>query len=63
MNNTLGVPSFALSGCGHAGDDTSNVRPMTPVKAVPGLYSLSAIANSSYCLCFIYVANQSLITN
>jgi hypothetical protein len=30
-------------GAGHAGLDTSKVRPITPGKACPGLYSLSAI--------------------
>ena len=43
MNNTLGAPSFARSGSGHAGFDTSKVRPITPVNAVPGLYSFSAM--------------------
>src|SRR5208283_1514318 len=43
MNSTLGAPSPARSGSGQAGDDTSNVRPITPGKAVPGLYSLSPI--------------------
>ncbi len=42
MKSTLGEPSFARKGSGHAGDETSNVRPMTPLKADPGLYSLSA---------------------
>ncbi len=40
MNRMLGAPSFARSGLGHAGLETSNVRPMTPLNAVPGLYSL-----------------------
>ena len=31
-------------GCGHAGDETSVVRPITPGNAVPGLYSLSVKA-------------------
>src|SRR6266496_2974943 len=43
MNNTLGAPSFARNGSGQAGDETSKVRPMTPLNAVPGLYSLSAM--------------------
>lgn len=46
INNTLGAPSFARNGLGHAGDETSNVRPLTPIKAVPGLYSLGAILHS-----------------
>ena len=41
----VGHPSLARKGCGQAGCDTSNVRPMTPVNAVPGLYSLSAIGS------------------
>src|SRR5262245_42474683 len=43
MKRTLGAPSFARSGSGHAGDETSNVRPITPGNAVPGLYSTNAI--------------------
>ena len=43
MKMTFGAPSFARSGSGHAGDDLSNVRPITPVNAVPGLYSFSAM--------------------
>jgi hypothetical protein len=43
MNSTLGAPSLARSGSGQAGSDWSTVRPMTPVKAVPGLYSFSAM--------------------
>ena len=43
MNSTLGAPSFARNGSGQAGSDTSKVRPLTPLNAVPGLYSLRAI--------------------
>jgi len=43
MNSTLGAPSLARSGSGHAGSDWSNVRPTTPGKVVPDLYSLSGI--------------------
>jgi hypothetical protein len=43
MNSTLGAPSFARRGWGQAGLDTSTVRPITPGKAVPGLYSLRAL--------------------
>src|SRR4030095_5358478 len=43
MNSTLGAPSFARNGSGQAGSGPSKVRPMTPLKAVPGLYSFSAI--------------------
>jgi hypothetical protein len=46
MNRTFGAPSLARSGSGHAGDETSNVRPMTPLNAAPGLYSFKAIVNS-----------------
>ena len=44
MNSTFGAPSFARLGIGQAGVDTSAVRPITPGKAAPGLYSLSGIA-------------------
>jgi hypothetical protein len=49
MNNTFGAPSLARLGAGHAGFDTSNVRPMTPGKAWPVLYSLSGIEVSFKC--------------
>jgi hypothetical protein len=48
MNNTLGAPALARSGWGQAGEDTSNVRPITPGKAVPGLYSLSPMVVSAF---------------
>ena len=35
----VGRTLFGASGSGQAGCDWSNVRPMTPLKAVPGLYS------------------------
>jgi hypothetical protein len=38
MNKTLGASSLALFGSGQAGEDSAVVRPMTPVKGVPGLY-------------------------
>ena len=41
----VGHPLPGAQGCGQAGCDTSNVRPITPVNAVPGLYSLSAIVS------------------
>ncbi len=41
MNSTLGAPSLARMGSGQAGLDWSTVRPITPGKVVPGLYSLS----------------------
>src|SRR5260370_28929359 len=44
MNKTLGEPGFARSGRGHAGLDSSVVRPITPGNAVPGSYSVSPIA-------------------
>src|SRR5947209_18121112 len=40
MNSTLGAPSLARMGSGQAGLDWSTVRPITPGKVVPGLYSL-----------------------
>ena len=43
MKSTFGAPFFERSGSGHAGDDLSKVRPMTPGNAVPGLYSLRAM--------------------
>src|ERR1700722_4774606 len=48
MNNTFGGPALDRSGCGQAGLDVSYVRPITPVKAVPDLYSFIAIAASLY---------------
>src|SRR4051812_41546734 len=42
--STLGDPGLARSGCGHAGDDSPTVRPITPGNAIPGSYSLIAIA-------------------
>ena len=44
MKSTLGEPGLARSGRGHAGDDSPMVRPITPGNAVPGAYSLIAIA-------------------
>src|SRR5262249_55336640 len=46
MNRMFGAPSRARLGAGHAGWDTSNVRPITPGKARPDLYSLSAMGGS-----------------
>ncbi|MGW4090274.1 hypothetical protein [Nocardia sp. NPDC004750] len=43
MNTKFGAPGAARTGCGHAGFDTSVVRPMIPGKAVPRLYSSSDI--------------------
>jgi hypothetical protein len=37
---TLGAPSLARVGSGQAGEDSSSVRPITPGKGVPGLYSI-----------------------
>jgi hypothetical protein len=45
MKSTLGAPSLARSGSGQDGLDWSTVRPMTPLKAVLGLYSLSDIGS------------------
>jgi hypothetical protein len=36
----LGAPSLARVGSGQAGEDSSRVRPITPGKGVPGLYSI-----------------------
>src|ERR1700761_6103692 len=43
MNTTLGAPSRARTGAGHAGADSSAVLPITPGKAAPGSYSSIAI--------------------
>src|SRR6202008_1586728 len=43
MNSTLGGPSLARRGSGQAWLDTSIVRPMTPLNAVPGTYSFNDI--------------------
>jgi hypothetical protein len=48
MNKTLAAPSLARGGSGQAGSDWSWVRPTTPVKAVPGLYSFKDILFSLY---------------
>src|SRR6185369_8874234 len=41
---TLGDPGLARIGRGQAGVDSPTVRPITPGNAVPGSYSLIAIA-------------------
>src|SRR5579871_3054078 len=46
MNRTFGAPSLARLGAGHAGFETSKVRPITPGNACPDLYSLSVIVPS-----------------
>jgi hypothetical protein len=38
---TFGAPSRARSGLGHAGVDTSGVRPITPENAAPDSYSFN----------------------
>src|SRR6185437_2614430 len=43
MNTTLGAPSRARTGAGHAGADSSAVLPITPGNAAPGSYSSIAI--------------------
>jgi hypothetical protein len=48
MKRTFGAPSFARLGSGHAGCETSAVRPITPGNVVPGLYSFSAIDFSPF---------------
>jgi hypothetical protein len=50
MNRTLGAPFFERGGSGQAGWDWSKVRPTTPVKADPGLYSLSDTVTSPFLL-------------
>src|SRR5215470_9895121 len=62
MNKTLGAPSFARSGCGQAGCDTSNVLPITPLNAVPGLYSLSAIFISSISFVRLFFFQKKLLS-
>jgi hypothetical protein len=47
MNSTLGAPSLARSGYGQAGSDWSSVRPITPGKMVPDLYSFIDISTFS----------------
>ena len=44
MNSTFGAPFGARTGAGHAGVDSSAVRPITPGKAVPDGYSFSGIS-------------------
>src|ERR1044071_6549965 len=44
MKRTLGEPGLARIGRGHAGVDSSTVRPRTPGNAEPRSYSLSGIA-------------------
>src|SRR5690348_8516304 len=46
MNTTLGAPSRARTGAGHAGADSSAVLPITPGNAAPGSYSSIAIGIS-----------------
>src|SRR3974390_1472460 len=43
MNNTFGEPFGARFGAGHAGLDSSAVRPITPGKRLPGSYSTIGI--------------------
>src|SRR5215471_14399111 len=45
--STFGASRLARSGRGHAGLDSSAVRPITPGNAVPGSYSVSPIARPS----------------
>src|SRR5262249_61861217 len=48
MNSTFGAPARVRLGAGEAGLDTSKVRPITPGKAWPDLYSLSDIFSSLF---------------
>ncbi len=41
ITTTLGDPAGARFGAGHAGDDSSSVRPITPGKSSPGSYSIN----------------------
>src|SRR5215467_10804681 len=43
MKSTFGAPSLARLGAGHAGVETSNVRPITPGNACPALYSFNGM--------------------
>ncbi len=40
---TFGVPADARFGAGHAGDDSSSVRPITPGNSVAGSYSMMSL--------------------
>jgi hypothetical protein len=42
-NSTFGAPFGARTGAGHAGDDSSAVRPIAPGKGEPDGYSFSGI--------------------
>jgi hypothetical protein len=44
---TLGAPFLARTGWGQAGSDSDTVRPITPGKVVPGLYSFRVIVIAS----------------
>jgi hypothetical protein len=44
MISTFGDPDAARTGRGHAGLDSSAVRPMTPGNVVPGSYSWRLIS-------------------
>jgi hypothetical protein len=46
MKRTFGDPFGALAGAGHAGLDSSTVRPTTPGKRPPGSYSIKDISSS-----------------
>jgi len=54
VTTTFGAPSRARFGAGHAGDDSSGVRPMTPGNGVPGVYSVRAITLSLGCRCEVH---------
>ena len=45
MNRTFGAPSDARFGAGHAGLDSSAVRPITPGNRAPGSYSIKDTPN------------------
>src|ERR1700761_9278177 len=48
MISTFAAPASARSGRGHAGLDSSVVRPITPENAVPGSYSFSGMIEVSH---------------
>src|SRR6185295_4437244 len=45
MYRTFAASGTDRTGAGHAGSDSLTVRPIRPVKVVPGLYSRNAISS------------------
>ena len=54
MNSTFGDPRSARKGRGHAGRDSSVVRPITPVNPVTGSYSSTDIPTSPHLARYVY---------